>query len=53
MVILIVEDSDHFREEIRNSLKEKNVPAEFVEARDGIEAMKIIVTSKIDLVISD
>ena len=46
MVILIVEDSDHFREEIRNSLKEKNVPAEFVEARDGIEAMKIIVTTQ-------
>lgn len=53
MVILIVDDSDLFRQEVKKCLIEKKVPGELVEARDGIEGMKFILTSKIDLVISD
>jgi DNA-binding response OmpR family regulator len=51
--ILIVDDSDLFRQEVEKTLVDKKVPGEFVEAKDGIEAMKFILTSKIDLMISD
>ncbi|MFI5305073.1 MAG: diguanylate cyclase [Nitrospiria bacterium] len=53
MKILIVDDSDLFREEVKRSLIDKKIPGEFVDAKDGIEAMKFILNNKIDLVISD
>ncbi|MBI1823615.1 MAG: response regulator [Nitrospirae bacterium] len=53
MTILIVDDSDLFRKELTQTLIEKNITVELVEAKNGLEAMKVLLTRKIDLVLSD
>ncbi len=54
MKILVVDDSRIMRNVLKNILKEKDIGDEAIlEASDGMEALKILKNSKIDLVLLD
>jgi diguanylate cyclase (GGDEF)-like protein len=51
--LLIVDDSDAIRAEIKSVLVESPDDIEFAEAANGVEALKTLTTSAIDLVLCD
>ncbi len=52
--ILIVDDSTVFRKEIIRILSSRNIAENFIEACDGAEGLKILLSKKkVDLIISD
>jgi len=54
MKILIIDDSGVMRRIHRNTLKEHNIPEEFLlDARDGEEAIHLSIENKIDLFLVD
>ena len=51
--ILIVDDSDTVREQIIQTLTNVTVFDRFFEARDGIDAFKVLLSTRIDLILCD
>ncbi|MCC6807407.1 MAG: diguanylate cyclase [Deltaproteobacteria bacterium] len=53
MKILIVEDSAPIRAEIKRTIGEASLGAECVEAENGVEALKALMQTPVDLVLCD
>lgn len=51
--ILIVDDSDTVREQIIQTLSNVTVFDRFYEAKDGIDAFKLLLSTRIDLILCD
>jgi diguanylate cyclase (GGDEF)-like protein len=50
---MIIEDSTKHRELIVNTLKKLNICDQYIEAQDGLEGFKFLLTAPVDLIISD
>ncbi len=54
MKILVVDDSRIMRNVLKNILKEKEIDEDAIlEASDGVEALKLLKSNKVDLVLLD
>ena len=53
LTVLIVEKSAAYRKKIINALSGKSIAEYFVEAPNGLEALRIVFTQKIDLILCD
>jgi two-component system chemotaxis response regulator CheY len=51
-IILVVDDQESIRKFIKGLLKEHGF-AQVIEARDGDQALKIILTERVDLILAD
>lgn len=51
--ILVVEDSDSVRTLVVDKLKAVNPSGHYLEARDGVEGLKILGTNRVDLIVCD
>jgi diguanylate cyclase (GGDEF)-like protein len=51
--ILLIDDLELERRHIRDAITAANLPVEFFEAQDGLEGLKTILNSSIDLIICD
>ena len=53
ITVLVVEDSDATRAEMRSILENSGLPVNVLEAADGSEALGMVFTGEIDVVVSD
>src|SRR3990172_3298029 len=51
--VLIIDDSDQMRAEVRRHLQDGNLFDEYYEAADGAEGFKILLNKEIDLILCD
>jgi two-component system chemotaxis response regulator CheY len=51
--VMVVDDSRIMRNIVKNTFSELKIPCEFVEASNGREALRVLESKKIDLVLLD
>jgi two-component system chemotaxis response regulator CheY len=51
--VLVVDDSRIMRNIVKNTFSQMHIPCQFVEAGNGIEALRQLETQRIDLVLLD
>ena len=51
--VLIIDDNDQMRAEVRRHLNESNLFDEYYEATDGVEGFKILLNKAVDLILCD
>ena len=51
--VMVVDDSRIMRNIVKNTFELLKIPATFVEAADGVQALKALASQKIDLVLLD
>jgi two-component system chemotaxis response regulator CheY len=52
-IVMVVDDSRIMRNIVKNTFSELKIPCEFVEAANGREALRLLESRKIDLVLLD